>query len=393
MKDPEGRQGSALQLTQEFEAALYEAGIELKLIGMNTPGTPFAVGPYSQRPSRGYSTPPEILRQVEEVSAKDEGPILAQVESPVLVRGDEKGPTRRFSGRTSFSDSVVEQFRSTFTGIRTDQRLAQSKVPIIVIASVVVLALIAGIIWLRQSPPESDKGVTEADTYQIVVPEGMVLIPAGNFTMGYNGSDQPSEKPEHAREVDAFFIDKHEVAVGDYYAFIKASKHAPPKNWPRDWAEGRFTPEEAKLPVTGVTWFDAREYAEFVGKRLPTEIEWEYAARGTDKRLYPWGAELKPNLANVGDGGKKPLKSVDSYPGGASPFGVLNMTGNAFEWTDSDPLRYPGSNANPTQGKIVRGGSATATKEFALVTSRTSIPPNEAYPDLGFRCAKSLSRR
>jgi formylglycine-generating enzyme required for sulfatase activity len=126
-----------------------------------------------------------------------------------------------------------------------------------------------------------------------------------------------------------------------------------------------------------------------VGKRLPTEKEWEYAARGTDKRLYPWGNAFDAARANVADSEKNGPVAVGSYPAGKSPFAALDMAGNVAEWTDSDSFRYPGSQATPKPGKIVRGGSFRASKIYAMTTTRTAVLGDRALPDVGFRCAKS----
>jgi serine/threonine-protein kinase len=221
----------------------------------------------------------------------------------------------------------------------------------------------------------------------------MVYIPGGKFIMGYNGSDEESEKPEQEVTVAPFLIDQYEVTIEEYYRFIKARNHEPPNDWRTSWKEGQFKPEEPRLPVTNITWFDARAYAESVGKRLPSEAEWEYAARGTDKRLFPWGNDFDPKFANVGDPEKKALIPAGSYPQGKSPFGVFDMAGNAYEWTDSDSIPYPGSKGRPKPGKIIRGGSFFQKKVYAMTTTRGYLSPIEKLKDVGFRCAKDLPKQ
>jgi serine/threonine-protein kinase len=259
----------------------------------------------------------------------------------------------------------------------------------LVIAAVVTITLLAQRKSASAVAPDPGKGAPPKSNTAPTPPPGMVYIPGGKFTMGYNGSDQEAEKPEHEATVAPFFLDKYEVTIEDYYKFIKSTNRAAPKNWPATWKQGQFRPEEAKLPMTDVTWFDARDYARSVGKRLPTEEEWEYAARGADKRLYPWGFDFNPNRANVGDPERTALKPVGSFPADKSPFEVFDMAGNVFEWVGSDWSLYPNSKAPPTKpGKMVRGGSYSKDKVFAMVTVRSILRTDAHQEDVGFRCAK-----
>ena len=223
-------------------------------------------------------------------------------------------------------------------------------------------------------------------------PPGMILIPAGKFTMGNNAASD-AEKPEHEQIVNAFYIDRNEVTVEDYFKFIKATGNAPPKSWSDAWKEGRFTPEEAKLPVTGVNWFDAIKFAQSVGKRLPTEVEWEYAARGADKRVYPWGNDFDPQRANVGDPARKNLQQVGRNSLDKSAFDAFDMAGNVSEWTDSDFMRYPDLKTLMGAGKIIRGGNFVQKRAAATVTARSAMAPDESREYVGFRCVKSAPRQ
>jgi serine/threonine-protein kinase len=214
----------------------------------------------------------------------------------------------------------------------------------------------------------------------------MVLIAQGEFTMGSNESEELSEKPEHSVKVGSFYIDRTEVTNENYYEFVKVTRHPPPQ----DWIDGKFRPGEDKYPVVYVSWFDADAYARWLGKRLPTESEWEYAARGDDKRLYPWGGSVfSPQNANSKETDKNHPMPVGSYPSGASRFGMLDMAGNVAEWTASDYTLYPGSKANMEPGnKIIRGGSFFFAASQAMVTTRWSVPPGTVKGYIGFRCAK-----
>jgi serine/threonine-protein kinase len=145
-----------------------------------------------------------------------------------------------------------------------------------------------------------------------------------------------------------------------------------------------------------VTWDDANAYAKWANKSLPSEAAWEFAARGTDRRLYPWGNDWRDGQANA-NGASSSIVSVGSYKG-ASPFGAFDMVGNAWEWTASDFRPYPGGRlpANQPSGdlKVIRGGSYESTKDFATTTYRTGWPARGAntYDQTGFRCVKNVAK-
>ena len=226
--------------------------------------------------------------------------------------------------------------------------------------------------------------------------------------MGHDNGEE-NERPSHLVTVKPFFIDQTEVTNEQYQKFVDATGHAAPPIW----QGANFPAGEEKLPVTDVTWEDARAYAEWAGKRLPTEEEWEFAARGAEGRLYPWGNELQPNTANVNETKKGKLMPVGQYPLGASAFGALDMSGNAWEWTGSEYQPYPGGNPPaPPEGylnlKVLRGGAyeslakqATATLRRAWPATRNDWPDATVLPDrkainytlIGFRCVKDVSQQ
>jgi formylglycine-generating enzyme required for sulfatase activity len=218
----------------------------------------------------------------------------------------------------------------------------------------------------------------------------MVMVPAGVFTMGSTeGEGLANEHSPHAVDLSAFYIDQYEVTVERYRRFLKKTRRGKPKYW--EQVELR---RDVEKPVMGVTWDDALTYCEWAGKRLPTEAEWEKAARGMDKRLYPWGAS-KPNFTTANFGKtdepqqayKETLKTVGSYKLGKSPYGAYDMAGNVSEWVADWYDEGPSSR----EWKVVRGGSwkdrPTALRStYRLRFTRTT---QDAY--FGFRCAQDAS--
>jgi hypothetical protein len=163
----------------------------------------------------------------------------------------------------------------------------------------------------------------------------MALIPAGEFQIGSpDGEGDNNEHPRHRVSLDAFYMDKFEVTVARYAEFVRSTNRAKPAYW--NQVDSR---KYGKLPVVGVDWRDAEAYCRWAGKRLPTEAEWEKAARGTDGRTYPWGNEPPtPRLANFDkwiakNSYDKRLAPVDSYEVGKSPYGLHHMAGNVWKWT------------------------------------------------------------
>ncbi len=217
------------------------------------------------------------------------------------------------------------------------------------------------------------------------------------------------ESPAHMVFLDPYFIDKYEVSNKDYGEFIKAKGHPAPAYWD----DPRLN--KSQLPVVGVNWEDARAFCEYRGKRLPTEAEWEKAARGPDGNLYPWGNAFDPAKVNYGKKHDATMP-VDSYPEGASYYGVHHMSGNVFEWVSDwfDPRYYgrletsvnPSGPAQPLwmggtgtyvdrltvgEKRVIRGGSWIAPEGTARATHRFwNHPLNNSYGvGLGFRCAKT----
>jgi formylglycine-generating enzyme required for sulfatase activity len=243
----------------------------------------------------------------------------------------------------------------------------------------------------------------------------MILIPAGSFLMGTNLEDTErqaleyglvrpwfvDEQPERRVMLPAFYLDRYEVTHVEYQAFALATGHRAPTGW----AGGRHPAGLSRHPVVSVTWADADAYCRWAGKRLPTEAEWERAARGTEGRLYPWGNDFYADRGNIG-GVLHRTEVVGSYPTGKNPEGVYDLVGNVWEWTADWYGPYPG-HPNPSAfdpearpARVLRGTSWSEIGHFAPEIQaailahnargsfRLYADPEGRLNDVGFRCAK-----
>jgi iron(II)-dependent oxidoreductase len=206
-------------------------------------------------------------------------------------------------------------------------------------------------------------------------PPGMVLVPEGEYVRGVDGGS-PDEAPQSSVFVAGFYIDKYEVSNAEYQKTFPAHQYPDGK---------------AKHPVLGVTFSQARAYAQRVGKRLPTEAEWEKAARGTEGLEFPWGEDYDEEKCNVKREGKPDSKPVGTYPLGASVYGCLDMAGNAYEWTSSWYTAYPGNEVIEKEYgqvfRVLRGGSYLSDPFDARCARRVYDQEERKRPDYGFRCA------
>ncbi len=207
------------------------------------------------------------------------------------------------------------------------------------------------------------------------MPPGMVLVPAGEFIFGVDGG-APDERPQRTIYLDAFYIDKFEVTNREFAEVFPGHVY-----------DSRF----ADFPVTGVTWSRANEYARAVGKRLPTEKEWEKAARGTDGRQYPWGNTFDPDLCNSRLNDPKAALKVGQFRRGASPYGAMDMAGNVYEWTADWYQPYEGNDDIKVEYgqvyRVLRGGSYQSDQFEVRSPRRHYDKVENARADYGFRCA------
>ncbi|HEY5649268.1 MAG TPA: SUMF1/EgtB/PvdO family nonheme iron enzyme [Nitrospiria bacterium] len=245
----------------------------------------------------------------------------------------------------------------------------------------------------------------------------MSLIPAGEFLMGTDEVDQENlaveiglptpfyqdEHPLHRVRLPSFYLDRHEVTNAEYKQFVDAVG----RRVPDDWLDGSFPAGKENFPVIYVNWYDANDYCRWKGKRLPTEEEWEKAARGPGGLKYPWGNIFSPDKAHIAGGAVMfgSPKPVGQYKEGKSPYGVLDLIGNVWEWTHSWYLPYEGNRIQKKSfGQVFRVTKGLsfmsvghydkdthlrAVEVIARSSFRSFDDPSSRLADLGFRCAKA----
>jgi formylglycine-generating enzyme required for sulfatase activity len=225
-----------------------------------------------------------------------------------------------------------------------------------------------------------------------VVPGESVLIPAGEFVFGTSDKESPAY-PEQKVNLPAFWIDKYEVTNSQFLDFsIKSGYTGEGAKEGKDWRQF-FTPDKALFPVVFITWNDAVAYCKSLDKRLPTEEEWEKAARGTEGFRYPWGNQWEANKSNTYEAMLRNPGAVGEFAD-VSSYGVHDMLGNVQEWTGSWYKAYKGNTkADPNFGqrfRVVRGASARIYGTRAHLWDRSAYLPNSLY-DFGCRCAKDAT--
>ena len=233
------------------------------------------------------------------------------------------------------------------------------------------------------APPTNPPITSEASA-----PEGMVYVEAGIYEVGSDSGDLYAQ-PRHSITLAPFYIDRTEVTNSEYKRFVDERLHPAPDGW----IDGHYPPGTDNVPVVNVTWQDATDFARWSGKRLPTETEWEAAARGKDQRIYPWGNVPRDSVANIGSQG---VIEVGRYKAGASPCGALDMIGNVWEWTSDEFHLYPG-NKNPMPilkagitYRVFRGGAYDSQTVDA--SYRGFQDADKGYPKVGFRCVKNADQ-
>ena len=316
--------------------------------------------------------PPESLRKVR----PEVPPVLAELVDACLATD----PNERLGNaadivRALTGNSPVSGGHTTSSRIRVRQSKSKSMlVTYGVIAGVVIGA--AALAYILSS-----RGSDAAVSALPRVDPGMVLIPAGSYTIGTN-AEPASARPQHIVRLDAFGIGAREVTVAEYQRYVDARGVAVP------WEQK----PDSMLPVTGVTFSEAVNYCAWRhpdGGRLPTEEQWEAAARGSSGRRYPWGDAWNPAAANTAGARRNRPAPVGSFPAGRTPEGVDDLVGNVWEWTSSRFKPYEG-NATASSGLyVIRGGGYNALDQVSNALFRGQAQPATARRDLaatGFRC-------
>ena len=319
------------------------------------------------------------------------------------------------------------------------------------LATTLLISLSVGLAACSESGDQDVRGTT------LEAPEGMVYIPGGTYTIGSDAVDKDglqtrygftkplyvNEHPRHEAKTVPFFMDRTEVVNRDYKRFIEATGYPDPEPWVQNgynvhsgklrgahvdnlrWIASDYfkldidTTQMDKpalldvlfaaqamrdaLPVAAVSWFDAESYCRWVDKRLPTETEWEAAARGPQGHIYPWGDDWRPGAANGGDDseGDEPLRPPGSSEDDQTPLGILDMAGNVSEWIADTYQAYPAApageaDADFTQGhRVIKGGGAGlghyALSVFFRASRRGHAKPEAVSTDVGFRCASDIT--
>ena len=272
----------------------------------------------------------------------------------------------------------------------------------------------------HESQKQAESTYLLAEIQALLTPEQwqdidtQIFIPAGEFKMGTNSERADMQnQPEHIVFLKSYYIDKYPVTNAQYARFILKTKHRPPL----DWKDGKIPDNKVLHPVTMVSWYDARAFCRQEGKRLPTEQEWEKAARGTEGSRWPWGDNMDSNRLNtyynIGS-----TTAVTRFESGKSPFGVFDMAGNVSEWTASNFAPYEGSSApaalfkakalvaNTPEDKAMkigelveledrvfkvrRGGSWKSDPFSTSSYHRNYSMPHYASDFFGFRCVKDV---
>jgi serine/threonine-protein kinase len=369
-KRREERQESALHLARDLETALCSAGIGSKLSGVRhkpapagealRPATPAATRPFNESRDRAGGLTSRLF-----------GSAFANQSEPPQPEGAAPLEHSLSFGRMTMGRALD---------------LAGANKKILAIIAVLAAVSVVALIVLKMTS-STGSGGTNRQQQPPTPPPGMVFVRGGTFTMGSDDSrSYPASRPAHVVTVEDFFIDRDEVTNEKYYEFVRDRNYQAPSHWQNN----KYPPGTARHPVVNVSWEDAKAYAEYAGKRLPSELEWEFAARGAAGNLYPWGNQgWNSENANLREAGIDRAQPVGSYPAGRSWCGANDLAGNVGEWVADKFTPYPGgSGKSDPLSRVIRGGSYKNSSDDLLGVNRWYNPAGFKRSDIGFRCAK-----
>jgi formylglycine-generating enzyme len=295
--------------------------------------------------------------------------------------------------------------------IEIGMTVAQSDLPGVSTGKAVKSRLVSGTYTndvIRPGGPVRSPGSSHyrnpKDGYEMVrIPRGEAIFGTGPDDPYFKENSTDREKPQFKADIPEFYLGVYSVTNEQYFKFVKETGHRPPDRatWGDPvWKNGKFPEEKAKHPVVCVSWHDAKAYCRWAGLSLPTELQWEKAARGFDGRLYPWGNKWDENkLRNLNNAGSGTTCAVDEYPQGASPFGLFHMSGNVWEWCEdwyeaNAHERYARKDLtlpNSGKSKVLRGGSWHGDNPLPFRCAvRLDMNPEDRASVTGFRCAREI---
>jgi formylglycine-generating enzyme required for sulfatase activity/serine/threonine protein kinase len=417
------RPGDRFHTAMELRAALAEPAARLKPTPAGQPA-PTHQPPAEEAPSQLVGLAPSRMERVRraaprpppELKARQAQPVPGPVSQGPSIEQTRRKRSGRLRGLAAVGLLVVAIPVLLFIGVLISRfyysrhylRPGGTPAPTVRQAAVVELTTTWEATPIGASVSPKSAPTSPVDT-RMRSTDGMtmVYVPAGEFSMGSTNADSDAyddEKPQHTVTLDAFWIDKTEVTNAQYGECVEAGACPAPSqssSYTRSSYYGNSSFDD--YPVLFVGWNQASDYCRWVGARLPTEAEWEKAARGTDGRKYPWGNGVpdcnEANYWGKEDGCVGDTSQVGSYPAGASPYGALDMAGNVWEWVadwyDSDYYAIsPGRNPRgPDSGstRVLRGGSWFSIQRHVRAAYRRSYVPSYAYHHVGIRCARSIS--
>ncbi len=390
-KRSEDRQSSATQLAQELERAYQTGGLHLGLLHIRTPQGVPSPAPSVRTSSDAMAMEPPSLGAAKSAYKTPGQPRIAEQPPTIEIGRKTESITASDSFRTKTPADLSESERTFSFGHATlDRAIGDSRKKFLV-AAIATLITVAAVIFIRFILSTDPKPSNEGQPAAVNLPEGMILVQGGVFSMGSDDPrTYPNAQPRQVVKVSDFYLDINEVTNQQYAEFVKARGHRPPSHW----ENGKYQPNMALFPVVNVSWEDAAAYAKWANKRLPTEAEWEYAARGKDENLFLWSGEWTKGAANLKESNVEWCMPVGQYPGSRSWCKANDLVGNVFEWVADSFKPYQGAGGKPDPLRMIyRGGSFKNSKDELLTVNRWFEAASFKSPDLGFRCAMDAPQK